>query len=81
MSTTVQTTPASIDGRIWDLSIPTETHGGSPNAPGRHVLIVPGRTWAHVPATCPVPDTAPGEWIGTGPAEVLVCTGCGLDVT
>ncbi|MGW6842155.1 hypothetical protein [Streptomyces sp. NPDC054958] len=81
MTPATQTKPTAHAGRIWDLSIPTETHGGSLSAANRHVLVVPGREWPHLPATCPVPDTAPGEWIGDGPDEVLVCGGCGLDVT
>ncbi|WP_405444567.1 hypothetical protein [Streptomyces erythrochromogenes] len=79
MSTT-QTKPAPA-GCTWDLTIPSATHDGSLNAPGRYVLLVPGRRWEHLPATCPVPDTQGGEWIGTGETEILVCVGCGLNVT
>ncbi|MFB7176951.1 hypothetical protein ACFCYI_04510 [Streptomyces sp. NPDC056257] len=78
MAATAQTKPTPADCTL-DPSLRTETHGGSLNAPGRQVLTVPGRKRAHTPATCPVPDTTPGEWIGTGPTEVLACTGCGLD--
>lgn len=74
------TTPAPA-GTAWDPSIPTTTHGGCWVYPGRLVLAIPGREWPHQPATCPQPYDAPGEWIGSGADEALVCTGCGLDIT
>ncbi|KOV17257.1 hypothetical protein ADK91_02885 [Streptomyces sp. XY511] len=77
-ATTTRPAPA---GCTWDLTIPSETHYGSYVAPGRYVLRAPGRRWAHLPATCPVSEVQPGEWIGTGEDEALVCFGCGLDCT
>ncbi|MFF3726866.1 hypothetical protein ACFYYM_31370 [Streptomyces erythrochromogenes] len=71
----------AVAGCTWDLTIPSRLHLGSLNAPGRHVLRAPGRRWAHLPATCPVSETVPGEWIGSGEHEILVCVGCGLDCT
>lgn len=45
--------------------------------PGRRVVEVPGRAWpAARPEDCS--DTGPGEWLA---GRVLVCRGCGLDVT
>lgn len=43
---------------------------------GRHILILPGRTWEHTPEHCTVPGT---EWVAGG--LVLMCTGCGVDCT
>jgi hypothetical protein len=84
------TVPAPPAGCSWDPSIPTDWHGGYVY-PGRHVLQIPGRTWATTPAECP--DPGYGDWIAAGgqvvddltaPAdgqEVLVCPRCGLDIT
>ncbi|MGW2725604.1 hypothetical protein [Streptomyces sp. NPDC001492] len=82
MPTPQYETAAAPAGCLWDPWIPTTSHGGGYVWPGRMVLNVPGRTWPHLPADCPRPETAPGEWIGEGtPAETLVCPGCGLDCT
>ncbi|MEU5959249.1 hypothetical protein [Streptomyces sp. NPDC047525] len=78
---TITSQNATPAGCTWNHSIPTASHGGGYVAPGRYVLVVPGRTWSALPAECPVSELAPGEWIGQGEAAVLVCTGCGLNVT
>lgn len=47
-------------------------------APGRFVVDIPDRSWPTAPDRCR-DYSGRGEWILDG--SVLVCSGCGLDVT
>jgi len=52
--------------------------------PGRRVASIPGRAWPNTPERCEIADEfQPGhretEWLAGG--NLLVCIGCGLDVT
>lgn len=47
-------------------------------APGRVVVEVAGREWPSMPEACVAGDMDT-EWVAEG--AVLVCVGCGLDVT
>lgn len=50
-------------------------------APGRRVVVVPGREWpASSPEECE-DYSRTGEWISDGSRDVMVCRGCGLDCT
>jgi hypothetical protein len=47
---------------------------------GRQVVDAPEMNWPHTPVTCPT-DEVINRWLFAGTDEVLVCMGCGLDVT
>lgn len=53
------------------------THGGAPIAGGRRVVQIPGIAFPLEPAKCS--DLAGTRWILDD--LLLVCTGCGLDVS
>ena len=71
---------AAAGARFGDVDI--EIHGDPDKgesefvAPGRRIVNLPGRTWAHAPGDCPETGT---EWVCND--QLLVCTGCGLDCT
>jgi hypothetical protein len=47
--------------------------------PGRKVLVLRGRDWAHTPEECPGDEEFSTEWVLDD--TILVCRGCGLDST
>ena len=65
----------AASGARWGVA--ATSHRGLFVYPGRRVLHLPGWTWTHQPAGCPVVDR--NIWMLEG--AVLVCAGCGLDGT
>ena len=62
-----------LEGFNWNPA-PVDHHGGAFVYPGRLALA---GDWPHTPATCS--DNFATAWDVTD--RVLICTGCGLDVS
>ncbi len=61
----------------WEPTPPLH-HLGGYIAPGRHVLQLHSQTWAFRPENCQSGDFD-NTWYLDG--QLLLCNGCGLDVT